>query len=107
LPSDHRAENVGIEAGDAGETLDRRAERAIGDRRGVGDQRQAGGGERREAEADQDRAGDRDRRAEAGCALEERAERKRDQQQLQAAVGGDAADRALQQFEAPVSTVMR
>ena len=55
---------------------DRRAQRAEGDRRGVGDQRQAGGGERREAEADQDRARDRDRRAEAGGALEERAERR-------------------------------
>ena len=99
LPSDHRAENIGIETGDRGETLDRRAERAIGDRRGVGDQRQAGGGERREAEADQDRAGDRDRRAEARGAFEERAERKRDQQQLQPPVLGDAADGALQQFE--------
>ena len=53
---------------------DRRAERAVGDRRGVGDQREAGGRERREAEPDQDRAGDGDRRAEAGRALEERAE---------------------------------
>ena len=71
----------------------------IGDRRGIGDQRQAGCGERREAETDQNRAGDGDRRTEAGGAFKERAERKRDQQQLQAPVLGDAADGALQQFE--------
>ena len=65
---------------------DRRAERAVGDRRGVGDQREAGGGERREAESDQDRAGHGDRCAEAGGALEECAEREGDQQELQPAV---------------------
>ena len=99
LPSDHRTQNIGIEAGDRGKALDRRTERAIGDRRGIGDQRQAGSRQRREAETDQDRAGDRDRRTEARSALEERAERKCDQQQLQAAVLGDAADGAFQQFE--------
>ena len=45
-----------VEPGDAGQRDDRRAERAEGHRRGVGDQRQAGGGERREAQADQHRA---------------------------------------------------
>ena len=49
-------------------------ERAEGDRRGIGDQRQAGGGERRETETDQDRAGHRDRRTEARRAFKERAE---------------------------------
>ena len=78
---------------------DRRAERAVGNRRGVGDQRKAGGRERREAEPDQDRAGDGDRRAEARCAFEEGAEGKRDQQKLQAAIRGDAADRGLQRLE--------
>jgi hypothetical protein len=83
LAADHRAENVGIEAGDRGEALDRRAERAIRDRRSVGDQRQAGGRQRREAEADQNRTGDGYGRAEAGGAFEKRTECKRDQQQLQ------------------------
>jgi hypothetical protein len=41
-----------------------------------------------------------DRRAEAEAPSKEGAERERDQQQLQAAVLGDAADGALQQFEA-------
>ena len=88
LPADHGAEQERIDAGDAGEAGDRRAERAVGDRRGIGDQRQARRGERREAEPDQDRAGHRDRRAEARRALEERAERKRDQQELQPPVRG-------------------
>ena len=99
LAADHRAENIGIETGHRSETLDRRTQRAISDRGGIGDQGQAGSRQRRETETDQDCAGDRDRRSEAGCALEKCAERKRDQQQLQAAVGGDAADGALQQLE--------
>ena len=96
LPPDHGAEQIGIEAGDAGETRDRRAERAKCDRRGIGDQRQPGRRERREAKTDQDRARHRDRRAETGRALEERAERKCDQQQLQPPVARDAADRLRQ-----------
>ena len=40
-----------VEPGDRGQRDDRRAERAEGDRRGIGDQRQARGGERREAAA--------------------------------------------------------
>ena len=99
LPADHRAEQVRIEAGHAREAGDRRAERAVGDRRGIGDQRQPRRGQRREAETDQDRARHRDRRAEARGALEEGAEGKRDQQQLQPPVGGDAADRLLQRLE--------
>ena len=74
---------------------DRRAERAVGDRRRVGDQRQPRRGERREAEADQDRRRHRDRRAEPGRALEERAVGERDQQQLQAPVLRDVGDRVL------------
>ena len=96
LPPDHRTEEVGVEPRHAGKPGDRCAEGAIGDRRGIGNQRQAGGGERREAEADQDRGGHRDGCPKARGALEERAERECDQQQLQAAVGRDAADRPLQ-----------
>jgi hypothetical protein len=71
----------------------------VSDRRGVGDQREAGRGERREAEADQDRAGDGDRRAETRCAFKERAEAERDQQKLQPPVLSYAADRRLQRLE--------
>jgi hypothetical protein len=99
LPSDHGAEDVGVDAGDAGEAGDRRAEGAEGDRGRIGDEREAGGRERREAEPDQDRAGDRNRSAEAGRALEKGAEGEGDKQQLQAAVVGDAADRDLQRLE--------
>ena len=75
-----------IEAGHALQRDDRRAERAERDRRGVGDERETRRGQRREAEADENGAGDRDRRAETGRALEERAERERDEQQLQPAI---------------------
>ena len=67
--------------------------------RGVGDQRQAGGRERREAEPDQHRGADRDRRAEAGGTLEEGAEAEGDEQELQPAVVGDVADAALEDLE--------
>ena len=99
LPSDHRTEQERIDAGDARQSCDRCAERAVGDRRRVGDQRESGGGKRREAEPDQDRAGHGDRCAEARGAFEECAEAERDQQQLQAAILGDAADRGLQRSE--------
>ena len=56
-------------------------------------------GERREAEADQDRARYGNRRAEARGALEEGAEREGDEQKLQPAIRGDAADRRLQGLE--------
>ena len=69
-----------IEAGHDRQTGDRRAQRAKGNRRGIGDKGQAGGGERREAEADQDRARYCNRRAEARGALEEGAEREGDGQ---------------------------
>ena len=74
LPADHRAELVQIEPGDRRQRDERNAERAEGDRRGVADQRELGGFERLEAEADQHRAADRHRRAEAGGALDEGAE---------------------------------
>ena len=48
---------------------DRNADRSEGDRRGVGEQADAGGVERIEAEAGEHRARDRHRRAEARRAL--------------------------------------
>ena len=43
--------------------------------------------------------GNRDRRAETGRALDERAERERDQQRLDAAIGGEPRDRRLDDLE--------
>ena len=56
---DHRTQDIGVETGHRGEALDRRAKRAVRDRRRVGDQRETGSGERGETEAEQNRTGDR------------------------------------------------
>ena len=77
-------------SGHGRERQDRRADRAERHRRGVGDEGQAGGVQRREAEPDEQRRPDRDRRAEPGRALDERAERERDEQRLDPAVGARA-----------------
>ncbi len=102
LPADHRAEDLRRIAGDGGEALNRRAEGPEGDGRGVGDEREAGGRQGREAEADQDRAGHGHRGAEAAGALEEGTEGEGHQQQLQASVGGDARHRLLEDREPPL-----
>src|ERR1700738_2211908 len=86
LPPDHGTEQVGVEPGDAGETRNRRTERAIGDGRGVGDQREARGRERREAEPDQHSRSDRDRRAKTGGTFEKSPKGKGDEQELQSAI---------------------
>ena len=99
LTADHGRQVLQAQAGDAVEHDDRRAQSAIGDRGGVRDQRQAGRRQWRETQADQDRAGHRDRRAAPGGALEERAETERDQHQLQTAIVGDGPDRVLQNLE--------
>ena len=88
-----------IEPGDGGQRDHRRAQRAEGHRGGVGDQRQAGGRERREAQPDQHGGADGHRRAEAGRTLEEGAEAEGDEQELQPAVVGDVADAALEDVE--------
>ena len=87
------------------EREDRRADRAERDRRGVGDQRQPGRVERREAETDQQRRADRDRRAEAGRPLDEGAERERDQQRLDPAIGRQPGHRRLTISNCPDATV--
>jgi hypothetical protein len=58
-------------------------------RRGIGDQAQAGGIQRVEAQAHQQRGGDCHWSAETGCPFEEGAEAEADQQHLQALVVGD------------------
>ena len=77
LATDHRAQRLQIEPGDCREHDDRRAQRAVGDRRGVGDQREPCRGERLEAEPHHDRGSHRHRRPEAGRAFEECAEAER------------------------------
>ncbi len=92
---------IEIEAGHAGQRDDRRAQGAKGHRRGIGDEREARGGERGEAQADQDGAGHRHRGAEAGGTLEEGAEAEGDEKKLQPPVAGDAGDAVLEDGEEP------
>ena len=56
----------------------------------LANQRQAGGIQRREAQADHQRGGDGHRRAETGGPFDKRAERKGDQQRLHAPIGRNA-----------------
>ena len=103
----HDAERLGRQVGDAAEGDERRAEAAVGDRRGVGDQAQDGGQERVEAEADHDGAADGDRRAAAGRPFEKRAEREADQDGLDAGVAATARPPSGgRSANWPVSTVM-
>ena len=78
---------------------ERRAQSAVGDRRGVGDQAQHGGQERIEAEADHDGAADGDRRAAAGRPFEKGAEGEADQHRLDAGVAGQPGHRAAHDGE--------
>src|ERR1700737_2532663 len=96
LPPDDGTEQVGVEPGDAGETRNRRTERAKGDGRGVGDEREARGRERREAEPDQHSRSDRDRRAKTGGTFEKSPKGKGDQQELQSAIRRYSANGLLQ-----------
>ena len=99
LPADHPRELLQVEPADCRQRDHRRTQCAIGHRRSVGDQRQPGRGERREAQADENRGGHRNRRTETRGAFEEGAEAKRNQQQLQAPVVGDVGDAVLQYLE--------
>ncbi len=83
----------------AAERRDRDAERPECDRRGVGDQREHGGHDRLEAEAREHRGGDRDRRAEAGNAFDQRAEAEGDEQDLDAAIGRQPRQRSADDVE--------
>ena len=97
--SDHRAQRHHRQAGQRRERGHRDADRSEGDRRRVGEQADAGGEERIEAEAGEHRARDRDRRAEARRAFDEGAEREGDEHRLQAPVAGQPADRVLDDLE--------
>ena len=80
----HDAERLRRKAGDAAEHDERRAQAAVGDRRGVGDQAQDGGQERIEAQPDQDGAADGHRRAGPRRPFQKRPEGEADQDRLDA-----------------------
>ena len=97
--ADHRAD-VGFGKPRYGsERVDGSADCAPGDGRGVGDEVERSGVERAEAEANHERAGDCDRRAESGATFDKRAEAECDEQNLQAAIRRDARDGLLHDFE--------
>jgi hypothetical protein len=86
LTADHRAERSRWQAGDRAEHCDWNAQRAEGDWRRIEDQHEDQGLERREAHENEQRAGDRHRRAEPGDALKQRAEAEADDDQHHAPV---------------------
>ncbi len=101
MPARHRADVHGVDACHLARHDDRNAHGAEGHGRGIGDQAQARRIERVEAEADQQRSGDRHRRAEACRAFQEGTEGKADQQHLQALVIGDGQHGRADDVELP------
>ncbi|KAG1447465.1 hypothetical protein G6F57_017071 [Rhizopus arrhizus] len=101
LAPSHLADLERIQAGDLPGHDDRNAHCTKGDRRGVDNQAQAGGIQRLEAQPDQQRRGDRHRRAEAGRTFQEGTEGEADHQHLQALVLGDRQDRGTDDVELP------
>ena len=99
LAADHAAELEEVEPGDRGERDHGRAQSTVSHRRGIGDQRQARGRERRKAKSDQHRRRHRNGRAEAGGTLEEGAETEGNEQKLEPTVVADVADASLQDVE--------
>ncbi len=89
-----------VDAGDAVQRNDGNAHGSEGDGRSVGEQGQPGSLKRSKAEADEDRRADGDWRSETRSPLKERAQGESDEEQLQAAVGGDAGQALLQRDEA-------
>src|SRR5260370_38375464 len=81
--------------------MNRRADGAPGDRRGVGDQVERRGLKRFEAEADHERTGDYDGSAKSRGALNKCAKAESDKEELQAAIRGDRGDGLLRDFELP------
>src|SRR5260370_818792 len=84
---------------DGGEHVHRRADRAPSYRRGIGDQVQRGSMEGLEAQTDHEGAGDGHRRTESRAALDEGAKAESNEQELQTAIRGDAANGGLHDLE--------
>ncbi len=94
-----RAQYAQINSGHAIERDQRNTKRAECNRRRVGDERKSRGGERTEAQSDQDRRGHCYRSSESRRALKERTKTECNQQKLKAAILGDARERFLKDFE--------
>ncbi|MNF69594.1 hypothetical protein D3C84_514810 [compost metagenome] len=102
LPTNHHRQLHFIQPGDLGQRDDRCTQGAECHWRGVGDQRQARRSQRREAQADQNRAGHCHWRTETRRAFKKGAEAEGDQQQLQTAIVSDARQGILQHLERTV-----
>jgi hypothetical protein len=85
--------DLALDGGGGG--VGRGADCAVGHRGGVIDKGNYCRAQRREAEADQQRGGQSGRGAEAGSALDERAENEADENGLDTAVGGDVLEHTL------------
>src|SRR5680860_1409684 len=101
LAPDHGAEVFDRDVGLRREGHDRGGNRAERHGGGVADQRQRSRLDRREAQRHQHHRGDRDGGAEAGQALDQRTEGKRDDHGLDPLVVGDLRERAPQHREMP------
>jgi hypothetical protein len=99
LPAHHRGNQPRVQPGDLLQRRDGNAQRPEGHRRGVGDERQSGGMQGLETKLNQDRPGDRHRRAEAGHAFDECAKRKCDQDDLNPRIRCDLGQTVAQRRE--------
>ena len=90
-----------VKTGDPGERDNRRAQRAVGHWRGVGDERQPGGLQGFEAELNEDRRRHGHRCSKPGSSFKKRAERKCDQDHLHALIGRERAKAVAQHLEQP------
>ena len=107
LAADHGAERPRRQACDRAKRRHRNAERAESDRRGVEDQRKHQRFERREADQNEKRRGDRDRRSKAGDAFQKRAEAEADHHQHDAAIVGKMVENPRPKGVEPVRTRLR
>ena len=94
-----RAQAIQRQSGDAGQRNHRDRDGSESNGRRVGEQANGGGVERRESETREHGAGHRHRSSEPRCAFHKSAERERDQQRLQPAIIGQAADGMLDGFK--------
>ena len=99
--ADGRAEIGFRQSAYGSERMDRYSDRAPSHRRCVRNQVKRGSMKRPEAEADHERPGDRDRRAESGGAFNERAKTECHQQNLQTPIGCNSGDRFFHDFKLP------
>ncbi|MNS74865.1 hypothetical protein D3C72_1083520 [compost metagenome] len=99
MAAGHGADLERVDTGHLPGHDDRNAQGAEGHRRGVGDQAQAGGVQRVEAQSYKECGGNRHWCAETGGTFQECTEAEADQQHLQALVIGDRQDRTADDFK--------